>query len=83
VYLSWADSIAISSGTWAIDPVQSLNVFIGGILPIEEFIFFLLTNTLVAFGLTIIIAEESLARALNIRNRILMRQMPPNELHED
>ena len=66
VYLSGADAIAIGSGTWTIDPQQSLEVFIGGVLPIEEFIFFLLTNTLVAMGLVLVLAQESLQRAMKI-----------------
>lgn len=59
LYLSIADALAISSGTWTIDPAQSLNIFLGGHLPVEEFIFFLLTNTLVVFGLVLILASES------------------------
>jgi lycopene beta-cyclase len=82
LYLGWADSLAINGGTWTIDPEQSLNIFIGGILPIEEFIFFLLTNTLVAFGITIIIAEESLERAMKVGHyapfRPLLRWIRPN-----
>lgn len=62
LYLSAADALAIGSGTWTIDPEQSLNVFIGGILPLEEFVFFLLTNTLVSFGIILIWAEESRVR---------------------
>lgn len=62
VYLSAADWIAIGSGTWTIDPEQSLNIFLGGHLPVEEAVFFLLTNTLVVFGLTLALAAESRAR---------------------
>jgi lycopene cyclase domain-containing protein len=62
LYLSAADSLAISSGTWTIDPEQSLDLLLGGILPLEEFVFFLLTNTLVSFGIILIWAEESRAR---------------------
>ncbi len=63
LYLSWADSIAIGSGTWTIDPEQSFHsILIGGILPIEEFIFFLITNTLATFGMTLVLAEESQER---------------------
>lgn len=58
LYLSIADSLAIGSGTWTIDPAQSLNVFLVGQLPVEEFIFFLLTNTLVTFGMVLIMAHE-------------------------
>lgn len=66
LYLSWADSFAISSGTWTIDPQQSLNVYLGGVLPIEEFVFFLLTNVLCVFGITLVLAEESQPRAMSM-----------------
>ena len=59
LYLSFADALAIGSGTWTIDPAQSLNIFLGGHLPVEEFFFFLLTNTLVTFGMILILAHES------------------------
>ena len=62
LYLSFADALAISSGTWTIDPAQSLNIFLGGHLPVEEFIFFLLTNTLVTFGTVLILTQESCER---------------------
>jgi lycopene cyclase domain-containing protein len=62
LYLSAADAVAIGSGTWTIDPAQSLNIYLGGILPIEEFIFFFLTNTLLVFGMTLVLARESHAR---------------------
>jgi len=66
LYLSFADALAIGSGTWTIDPQQSLNIYLGGVLPIEEFVFFLLTNTLVAMGMTLALAQESLQRAMRI-----------------
>ncbi len=59
VYLSAADTLAIASGTWTINPAQSLPVLVGGVLPIEELIFFFLTNTLVVFGLTLDMENES------------------------
>ncbi|MEO0562232.1 MAG: lycopene cyclase domain-containing protein [Chloroflexota bacterium] len=59
LYLSGADALAIESGTWTINPEQSLPILIGGILPIEEAIFFLLTNVLVVFGLTLVIEHAS------------------------
>ena len=62
LYLAAADALAIQSGTWTIDPEQSLNWLIGGVLPIEEFIFFLLTNVLIVFGMTLALAKESRAR---------------------
>jgi lycopene cyclase domain-containing protein len=61
-YLSAMDILAIGAGTWTIDPAQSLNILLAGRLPIEEFIFFLLTNTLIVFGMTLAIAAESRQR---------------------
>lgn len=59
LYLSLADTVAIAGGTWTIDPAQALGILIGGILPVEEFLFFLLTTVLVTFGLVLGIATES------------------------
>ena len=59
LYLSAMDSLAIAAGTWVIDPAQSLGTMLGGILPVEEFVFFMLTTVLVTFGLVLGIAEQS------------------------
>ncbi len=59
LYLAAADTIAITLGTWTINPEKSLNLLIAGLLPVEELIFFLLTNTLVVFGMVLVLAEES------------------------
>jgi putative membrane protein len=67
-FLSLADVLAIGFwGIWTIDPQQSLHILLGGILPIEEFIFFLMTNTLLVFGVTLVLAQESHARFDRIR----------------
>lgn len=52
IYLAFADSLAISAGTWTINPAKSMMVFIGS-LPLEELIFFLTTNTLIVLGITL------------------------------
>lgn len=75
LYLSYADALAISSGTWTIDPEQSLNIYLGGVLPIEEFIFFLITNTLVTFGMALVLAEESLPRAIALEEYAFLRPL--------
>jgi lycopene cyclase domain-containing protein len=62
LYLSAVDAVAIGAGTWTIDPAQSLEIYLGGVLPLEEFTFFLVTNTLVTFGMTLVLARESQAR---------------------
>lgn len=63
LFLSAADAIAIFSGTWTIDPQQSLGMVFGGILPLEELLFFLLTTTMVVFGVTLVSAKQSHRRA--------------------
>jgi lycopene cyclase domain-containing protein len=77
LYLSAADALAIGWGTWTIDPEQSLHFLLGGVLPIEELIFFLLTNTLLTFGMTLLLSVESHKRIVELRQKWLSarRQM--------
>ncbi len=63
LYLAAADKLAITSGTWTINPEQSLNIFLLGRLPLEEFIFFFMTNALIALGVTLVLSVESKRRA--------------------
>ncbi|MCA9970749.1 MAG: lycopene cyclase domain-containing protein [Anaerolineales bacterium] len=70
LYLAFADALAIQSGTWTINPEKSLQWYLGGVLPIEEFIFFLLTNVLIVFGLTLALAAESRDRLAWLQNRL-------------
>ena len=70
LYLSLADFLAIGSGTWEINPANSLNWLIAGVLPVEEVIFFLLTNTLNTFGMVLVMAQESHVRFGEIRRMI-------------
>jgi lycopene cyclase domain-containing protein len=62
LYLGIADSLAIDSGTWTINPEKTVNVQIAGRLPLEEGLFFLLTNTLIATGMTLVMAKDSRRR---------------------
>lgn len=62
LYLSAVDSLAIQSGTWTISPTKSLEIHFPGGLPLEEFTFFLVTNTLIVFGMILILARESRRR---------------------
>ncbi len=57
LYLAAADALAIDAGVWTINPAYSLGLKLGGILPLEEFLFFLLTNCLIAFSLILIAAR--------------------------
>lgn len=69
LYLSATDALAITLGTWTINPEKSLDFLIAGLLPFEEFLFFLLTNTLITFGVLLVMAEESHTRFDKLRNR--------------
>jgi len=62
LYLSAADALAIGSGTWTINPEQSLGIYLGAILPLEEILFFTLTNILLVFGMTLVLARQSQRR---------------------
>lgn len=70
LYLAFADSLAILSGTWTINPDQSLPILLGGVLPIEEFLFFLMTNVLIACGSTLMAAHESRQRITVLMHRV-------------
>ena len=75
LYLSLADAVAIGSGTWTIAPGQSFNLFIGP-LPVEELLFFTLTNTLIGFGVTLLLAPESRARAVELKQKLSSLRHP-------
>lgn len=49
-WLCVADAIAISQGVWALSPALTTGVWLGP-LPLEEAVFFLLTNTMLIQGL--------------------------------
>jgi lycopene cyclase domain-containing protein len=70
LYLSLSDSLAIGTGIWTIAPGQSLEIYLGGVLPVEEFIFFLVTNTLLVFGITLALARPSLEQFARLRQRL-------------
>jgi lycopene cyclase domain-containing protein len=59
LYLGAADSRAIRAGTWNISPRKTLGVNVIPHLPLEEFVFFCLTNLLLVFGVTLVMSKES------------------------
>lgn len=63
LYLSCVDALAIHLGIWTIDPRQSLGVLIGGQLPVEELLFFVVTSALIGCGLVLGSAAEMRRRA--------------------
>ena len=63
--------IAISGGVWTISTSQTLRINIGP-LPIEEMVFFLVTNMMISFGIILMLAPESHARISYIVKRVGM-----------
>jgi putative membrane protein len=75
IYLWMVDALAIRFGTWTIDPQQTTGLGLAG-LPIEEMLFFLVTNVLVVFGITLMLSAYSHQRVAGWRRRLL----PTNEV---
>jgi lycopene cyclase domain-containing protein len=76
LYLWLVDGLAIRSGTWTINPDRILGIYLGGVLPVEEAVFFLATNVLVVLGMTLALAEESHNR---LRRFSVIRALAPRE----
>ena len=72
VYLTAMDSIPLGSHTWTINPAFSLNVFLPFGVPIEEGVFFLLTNALVVQGIILLTAPGMWTRMTRL-GRLLRR----------
>ncbi len=68
-YLSFVDALAISSGTWKISPAFSTGLLIGR-LPVEEVVFFLVTNLLISFGMTLMTSPLSRQRLSAWKTRL-------------
>lgn len=69
-YLSLMDILALSETTWSISKSQTTGVLFFGILPLEEVVFFFITNILITFGMTLLLAAISQARFAGIRERL-------------
>jgi lycopene cyclase domain-containing protein len=69
LYLCLADRLAIGDGIWQIAPNRSTGILIGG-LPLEEAVFFLLTNLLVVQAMLLFMAPSMRARGARLLSRI-------------
>lgn len=58
LFLAAADILAISSGIWTINPSTSLPLLLFGVLPLEELLFFLVTNCLIVFTVILVWARR-------------------------
>jgi lycopene cyclase domain-containing protein len=72
-YLWWVDALAIRKGTWTIDPQQTTGILLGT-LPIEEMLFFLATNVMIVFGMTLVLSPAARQR-LSIWWRVIHRAL--------
>jgi len=57
LYLSLMDIIALTDTTWSISKEQTTGILFFGILPLEEVLFFFVTNLLIAFGMTLLLSK--------------------------
>ena len=69
-YLSLMDIAALTDATWSISPAQTTGILFFGILPLEEVVFFFITNMLIVFGMTLLLANASQQRLAAIRNSV-------------
>jgi hypothetical protein len=64
------DILALKETTWSISSSQTTGILFFGILPLEEVLFFFITNTMITFGLTLLLANVSQERFAEIRNQV-------------
>jgi len=69
-YLSLMDIVALQDTTWSISKSQTTGILFFGILPLEEVVFFFITNVLITFGITLLLANVSEGRVAEIRNQL-------------
>ena len=60
IYLTLADGIAIRLGIWSLHPGRLLGISIGDV-PLEEALFFLLTNLMVVQTVTLVVVTARMA----------------------
>jgi len=68
-YLSLIDINALEETTWSISPNQTTGILFFGILPLEEVVFFFITNMLITFGMTLLLANVSQERFAEIKKQ--------------
>jgi hypothetical protein len=64
------DIVALQETTWSISPSQTTGILFFGILPIEEVLFFFITNVLLTFGITLLLANVSQERFAKIKKQL-------------
>jgi len=70
MYLSLMDIVALQDTTWSISKSQTTGILFFGILPLEEVVFFFITNVLITFGMTLLLANVSQKRLSEIKEQV-------------
>jgi len=74
-YLSLMDIVALRDTTWSISKSQTTGMLFFGILPLEEVVFFFITNVLITFGMTLLLANVGQERFLEIKKQFSSTRM--------
>ncbi len=61
IYFSLADAISIGNGIWSFDPEQTIGTKLGNV-PVEEILFFLMTNLLITEAMVLFLRQEYLLK---------------------
>ena len=69
-YLSLTDIVALQETTWSISTSQTTAILFFGILPLEEVVFFFITNVLIIFGMTLLLANVGQERFAQIKKQV-------------
>ncbi len=69
-YLSLMDIVALHETTWSISASQTTGILFFGILPLEEVVFFFITNVMISFGITLLLANVSQERFAWIKSQL-------------
>ena len=69
-YLSLMDIVALGDTTWSISKSQTTGILFFGILPLEEVVFFFITNVLITFGMTLLLANIGEERFVEIKKQL-------------
>jgi len=80
-YLSLMDIVALRDTTWSISPLQTTGILFFGILPLEEVVFFFITNILITFGMTLLLANVSEGRFTEIKEQLRAWKAKRARLH--
>jgi lycopene cyclase domain-containing protein len=70
LYLSLMDIFALTDTTWSISNAQTTGILSFGILPLEEVVFFFITNVLIINGMTLLLANLSQERFVAFKRSI-------------